>query len=134
MHGDCDGQSRWGVWPSWMRLGASEAMRQHLGISTTHTLSLIVSHSENTSTWPWCSEGVKTRNLPGMEDPRLARYYGKKKRDHEQIFGKLITSAAAPINHTYADCNLEIILIISSILFIHQLYLNIIPLLLYKHI
>lgn len=59
---------------------ASEAMH-HLGISTTRALSLIVSESGNTSTRPWYSDNSKARELPKMNDPRLARYTDDQKRE-----------------------------------------------------
>lgn len=68
---------------------ASEAMH-HLGISTTRALSLIASESGSTSTRPWYSEGVKTRNLPGMDDPRLSKYDDKQKKE---IIGQLAAQA-----------------------------------------
>ncbi|KAL7540790.1 hypothetical protein ACHAXR_010390 [Thalassiosira sp. AJA248-18] len=61
---------------------ASEAMH-HLGISTTRALSLIVSESPggNTSTRPWYSEGNKARGIPSMDDPRLAKYDVKQRKE-----------------------------------------------------
>ena len=61
---------------------ASEAMH-HLGISTTRALSLIVSDDPegDTSARPWYSDGAQTRSLPTMDDPRLAQYDDKQKRE-----------------------------------------------------
>ncbi|KAL9187343.1 hypothetical protein ACHAXT_001446 [Thalassiosira profunda] len=65
---------------------ASEAMH-HLGISTTRALSLIVSDtsvdgtSGDTSTRPWYSDSAQTRELPTMDDPRLAQYDEKQRRE-----------------------------------------------------
>jgi len=59
---------------------ASEAMH-NLGISTTRALSLIVSSKGTTSQRPWYSDGAKAQKLPSMDDPRLARYDDKQKRE-----------------------------------------------------
>lgn len=61
---------------------ASEAMH-HLGISTTRALSLIVSDGPrgNTSTRPWYSDSARARDLPRMDDPRLAKYGEKQRRE-----------------------------------------------------
>ena len=62
---------------------ASEAMH-HLGISTTRALSLIVSDGPggDTSARPWYSDGASnTRAVPSMDDPRLAQYDDKQKRE-----------------------------------------------------
>mmetsp|Transcript_32756 Transcript_32756/g.79293 ORF Transcript_32756/g.79293 Transcript_32756/m.79293 type:complete len:870 (-) Transcript_32756:471-3080(-) len=61
---------------------ASEAMH-HLGVSTTRALSLVVSDSPggDTSNRPWYSDNSKSRELPGMDDPRLARYDERQKRE-----------------------------------------------------
>ena len=61
---------------------ASEAMH-NLGISTTRALSLIVSDSPggDTSTRPWYSDNSKTSKLPSMDDPRLAQYDDKQKKE-----------------------------------------------------
>lgn len=59
---------------------ASEAMH-HLGVSTTRALSLIVSEGGDTSARPWYSSGSKARELPSMDDPRLARYDIKQRRE-----------------------------------------------------
>ncbi|KAL7546062.1 hypothetical protein ACHAWF_009545 [Thalassiosira exigua] len=60
---------------------ASEAMH-HLGVSTTRALSLVVSDGNDgdTSARPWYSDGARTRDLPGMDDPRLAQYDEKRRR------------------------------------------------------
>jgi len=59
---------------------ASEAMH-HLGISTTRALSLIVSEDGDTSNRPWYSDNNNARELPSMDDPRLARYDEKQRRE-----------------------------------------------------
>lgn len=59
---------------------ASEAMH-HLGVSTTRALSLVVSEGGDASTRPWYSDGSKSRELPKMTDPRLARYTDDQKRE-----------------------------------------------------
>lgn len=58
---------------------ASEAMH-HLGVSTTRALSLVASSSD-TSTRPWYSDRSAARELPSMDDPRLARYDESRRRE-----------------------------------------------------
>jgi uncharacterized protein YdiU (UPF0061 family) len=53
----------------------------HLGISTTRALSLVVSEGGDTSTRPWYSDSAKMRELPTMNDPRLAGYDDKQKKE-----------------------------------------------------
>ncbi|KAL3776596.1 hypothetical protein HJC23_005796 [Cyclotella cryptica] len=72
---------------------ASEAMH-HLGISTTRALSLIVSDGPegNKSMRPWYSSGGRKVNVPSMDDPRLAQYSDKEKRE---IISQLSVQAKA---------------------------------------
>ena len=69
---------------------ASEAMH-HLGIRTTRALSLVVSDGPggDTSMRPWYSEGSQ-RQLPSLDDPRLAQYSDAQKR---QILSQLRVQA-----------------------------------------
>lgn len=68
---------------------ASEAMH-HLGISTTRALSLIVSENGDTSNRPWYSDNNKSREIPTMDDPRLARY---DKKQRKEIISQLAVQA-----------------------------------------
>lgn len=72
---------------------ASEAM-YHLGISTTRALSLVVSDGLNgdKSMRPWYSAKGRTVNVPSMDDPRLAQYSEKEKRE---IISQLAVQAKA---------------------------------------
>ena len=69
---------------------ASEAMH-NLGIRTTRALSLVVSDGPggDTSMRPWYSEGSQ-RELPSMDDPRLAQYSDAQKK---QILSQLRVQA-----------------------------------------
>jgi len=68
---------------------ASEAMH-HLGISTTRALSLIVSENGDTSNRPWYSDTNKSNEIPTMDDPRLARY---DKKQRKEIISQLAVQA-----------------------------------------
>jgi uncharacterized protein YdiU (UPF0061 family) len=69
---------------------ASEAMH-YLGIGTTRALSLVVSESDLILR-PWYSGG-NTIQIPSMDDPRLAMYPDKQKRE---ILQQLRTKKADP--------------------------------------
>jgi uncharacterized protein YdiU (UPF0061 family) len=74
---------------------ASEAM-YHLGVCTTRALSLIVSDGPDgdTSTRPWYSDNANSRvpNIPKMDDPRLAKYSEKERKE---ILSQLAVQAKA---------------------------------------
>ena len=77
---------------------ASEAMH-YLNVRTTRALSLVVSETDTVQR-PWYSDNAKL-SLPSMDDPRLAKYSDKEKR---QILASLRNEKADPNRMITEQC------------------------------